>query len=187
MQKQSKSMNETAKKIVDTAERMIREGGYHSFSFRQIADELGVKSASVHYHFPTKESLGALVTRQYTKVFLESLGRPEDHKDPLGFYIGAFESSLKTNRSPCLCGVLAAESGRLPEEVCAALKTFKEENLKWLQEAVKIAAPKKSKRECEGIALVIFSALEGAINFAALTKNVGFLTQVGKAMRGMIG
>lgn len=180
-------MNETAKKIVDTAERMMREGGYHSFSFRQIADELGVKSASVHYHFPTKEVLGGLVTQRYTEAFLGSLGRPEDHEDPLGFYIAAFEGSLKANGTPCLCGVLAAESGRLPDEVCAALKTFTEENLKWVQGALKVELPGGRAQDYEGIALVVFSALEGAVNFAALTKDVGYLTQVGKALRGMIG
>ena len=106
-------MNETAKKITDIAERMIRDGGYHSFSFRQIADELEVKSASIHYHFPTKEALGELVTKRYTENFLASLGRPEEHKDPIGFYISAFETALKVDGRTCLCGVLAAESGRL--------------------------------------------------------------------------
>ncbi len=131
---------------------MIRDGGYHSFSFRQIADELEVKSASIHYHFPMKEALGELVTKRYTENFLEYLGRPEDHKDPIGFYIAAFENSLKADRRTCLCGVLAAESGRLPEVVCSALKQFTDENLKWLQDALKVVSPERSaaQRDCFG-------------------------------------
>ena len=66
-------MNERASQIIDSAIRMIRAGGYHSFSFRQIAAELGIKSASIHYHFPTKEDLGVALTKRYTENFVASL------------------------------------------------------------------------------------------------------------------
>ncbi|WP_157628311.1 helix-turn-helix domain-containing protein, partial [Ensifer sp. BR816] len=46
---------------MDAAEERIRRAGYSGFSFREIAADVGVKSASVHYHFPTKERLAAAV------------------------------------------------------------------------------------------------------------------------------
>ena len=51
--------------ILDVAERRIRAHGYNGFSFREIADEIGIKSASVHYHFPTKADLAAAVAKRY--------------------------------------------------------------------------------------------------------------------------
>ena len=47
-------MNEIAAAIMDAAERRMRIGGFNGFSFREIAADVGVKSSSVHYHFPTK-------------------------------------------------------------------------------------------------------------------------------------
>ena len=44
-------MTDTRLDILDTAEQRMRDVGYHSVSFRDLADDLGIKSASVHYHF----------------------------------------------------------------------------------------------------------------------------------------
>jgi TetR/AcrR family transcriptional repressor of nem operon len=61
--------SEKASEIMDAAERRIRTSGYNGFSFRQIAADVGVKSSSVHHHFPTKPALAAAVARRYTDRF----------------------------------------------------------------------------------------------------------------------
>jgi TetR/AcrR family transcriptional repressor of nem operon len=60
-------MNAMAESIMDAAERRIRLGGFNGFSFREVAADVGVKSSSVHYHFPTKERLAAAVVHRYTR------------------------------------------------------------------------------------------------------------------------
>jgi AcrR family transcriptional regulator len=67
-----------AEEILDVAERMARTGGYNGFSFREIAKAVGIKAASVHYHFPTKDELGAAVARRYTERFLATPGDASD-------------------------------------------------------------------------------------------------------------
>ena len=54
-------MSETPQRLMDLAEAHIRDAGYRGFSFRDLAAELGIKSASVHHHFPTKATLAAAV------------------------------------------------------------------------------------------------------------------------------
>ena len=54
----------TAKRLMDLAEAHIRESGYAGFSFRNLAAEVGIKSASVHHHFPTKAKMAAAVARR---------------------------------------------------------------------------------------------------------------------------
>lgn len=44
---------------MDIAEAHIREVGYWGFSFRDLAANIGIKSASVHHHFPTKAGMTA--------------------------------------------------------------------------------------------------------------------------------
>ncbi len=70
-------MSETAERLMDLAETRIREAGYRGFSFRDLAAEIGIKSASVHHHFPTKAGMAAAVARRYGERFFELVGRRE--------------------------------------------------------------------------------------------------------------
>ena len=54
-------MSGTAERLMDLAEAHIRDRGYAGFSFRDLAAEVGIKSASVHHHFPTKAKMAAVV------------------------------------------------------------------------------------------------------------------------------
>src|SRR6201996_9573655 len=67
-------MSDVKTAIMDAAERRIQLGGFGGFSFREIAADVGIKSSSVHYHFPTKEDLAAAVIRrwaEYTSEFID--------------------------------------------------------------------------------------------------------------------
>lgn len=124
-------------RILDAGERMARARGYNGFSFREVALEVGIKSASVHYHFPTKADLGAAIARRYTDRFLAGLppaDAPETApQEALGAYVAAFRRALNVDGLMCLCGILGAESDSLPASVAAEARRFFELNLDWLQ------------------------------------------------------
>ncbi len=120
---------DTVEKLLDATERRIRRNGYHAVSFRDLADELGIKSSSVHYHFRRKEDLGKAVVERYSKRFFEAL---DTSPDPLAAYCDVFERALEDDEAICLCGVLGAETRGLPVEVSAEVKRFFEDNLTWL-------------------------------------------------------
>ena len=50
---------DTKQTILEAARRVVQSRGYNALSFRELAKEVGIKSASIHYHFPTKGDLGA--------------------------------------------------------------------------------------------------------------------------------
>ena len=107
----------TAARILDVAERMARTGGYSGFSFREIATEIEIKPASVHYHFPTKADLGAALAERYTARFLKALGQPTD-APPAELrrrYVDAFRTALQADRLMCLCGMFGSEVQALPD------------------------------------------------------------------------
>ena len=55
---------DTAERILDVAEELLRTRGFNAFSYADVAAELGITKASLHYHFPGKGELGnALVNR----------------------------------------------------------------------------------------------------------------------------
>ncbi|MBC7984738.1 MAG: TetR/AcrR family transcriptional regulator [Candidatus Obscuribacterales bacterium] len=63
--------------ILKRAEGYLQAAGYASFSFRTIAADLGIKSASVHYHFKSKEDLGVAMLTTYRARFEEWSGSAE--------------------------------------------------------------------------------------------------------------
>lgn len=115
----------TADAIMDAAERRIRDAGYNGFSFREIAEEIGVKSASVHYHFPTKGALAAAVAHRYTERFLLSVdAEVASGSGAVEAWVAGFRRALKDDGKMCLCGALGAASRDLPEEVLIEARRF---------------------------------------------------------------
>jgi TetR/AcrR family transcriptional regulator, transcriptional repressor for nem operon len=118
-------MNDSAIAIMDAAERRMRTGGFNGFSFREIAADVGVKSSSVHYHFPTKEALAAAVIRRYTEDVAELIERGfETETDPVKVWTRAFRGTTFSENRICPCAVLGAASRDLPPEVATEVKAF---------------------------------------------------------------
>ena len=159
-----------ADEILDVAERMARAGGYNGFSFREIAKQVGIKAASVHYHFPGKEELGVAIARRYTERFLAALGPPDDPEATpeslIRRYVAAFRASLVDDGLMCLCGLLGAEIAHLPRPVAAEAKRFFQENLRWLTTVLE----RTDRLDGEGLArteaMHVMATLEGALILA---------------------
>jgi TetR/AcrR family transcriptional repressor of nem operon len=117
-------MSDISEAIMDAAERRMRIGGYGGFSFREIAADVGVKSSSVHYHFPTKEKLGAAVIRRYTERVVQYFDKElATGLNPIKVWTRAFRGTLHSERM-CPCTILAAGSRDLPPEVMAEVHRY---------------------------------------------------------------
>ena len=108
----------TADRVLDVAERLVQRRGFNGFSYADIAAEVGIKTASLHYHFPTKADLGRALVVRYTEVFGAALAAIQamdtSALDQLECYVRIFRDVLGADRM-CLCGMLAAEYATLPE------------------------------------------------------------------------
>jgi len=111
--------------IIDAAERRMQLGGFGGFSFREIAADVGIKSSSVHYHFPTKEDLAAAVIRRWaeeTSKFIDE--ELEKDPDPVRVWTNAFRCTALSEGRMCPCTVLGAAAQDLPAEVAREVKGF---------------------------------------------------------------
>lgn len=118
-------MSDMANAIMDAAERHIRAGGFGGFSFRDLASEVGVKSSSVHYHFPTKEKLAAAVVRRYKAYVSTHIDQlHESEPDPIKVWTTAFRGTVHSEKRMCPCTVLGAATQDLPPEVSAEVRGF---------------------------------------------------------------
>jgi TetR/AcrR family transcriptional regulator, transcriptional repressor for nem operon len=118
-------MKDVKTAILDAAERRIQLGGFGGFSFREIATDVGIKSSSVHYHFPTKEDLAAAVIRRWgeeTSKFVDEALQKDS--DPVRVWTKAFRSTALSEGRMCPCTVLGAASQDLPPQVAKEVKAF---------------------------------------------------------------
>jgi TetR/AcrR family transcriptional repressor of nem operon len=159
----------TAERILDAAERLVQTRGFNAFSYADVASELAVTKASLHYHFPTKAALGVRLIERYSEAFLNALAQIDEQeaqpRRKLGAYVDLYESVLRKNRM-CLCGMLAAEHGTLPKEMRAALKRFFDANEAWLSRVLEHGRKAKKLRftgPSSEHAWLLIGALEGAM------------------------
>ncbi len=149
---------------------MVRRGGYNGFSYREIAKRVGIKAASVHYHFPGKGDLGAAVARRYTERFLDNIGKADDPdakpSELLRRYVSAYRKGLIDEGLMCLCGMLGAEIAALPEPVAKETKRFFERNIEWLTQLFRRDDGETQSQEPRTKALRTIAALEGAVILA---------------------
>jgi TetR/AcrR family transcriptional repressor of nem operon len=125
----------TAERILDIAERLVQQRGFGNFSYADVARELGITKASLHYHYPGKAELGRALIDRYHERFLAALNRIDrERPDPpakLEAYADLYAEVLRGRRM-CMCGILAAEYPTLPEEMRRAVIRFFDHNQDWL-------------------------------------------------------
>jgi len=131
------STRETKGAVLDAAQEFLQTRGYHAFSFRDLADRVRIKTASVHYHFPTKGELcRALIARQRTRVAeafaaIDTLALDAGGK--LERYVGVFRNTLAAGNRMCLSGMLAADCGTLGPEIVGDLRASFDDHEVWLR------------------------------------------------------
>lgn len=155
--------------VLDVAERLIQTRGFNGFSYADVAAEVGITKASLHYHFPTKADLGLSLVRRYQESFEEALAglarKGGDTRTLLEGYAELYRSVLRKDRM-CLCGMLAAEHSTLPTPMQRALQTFFDANERWLAGVLE-AGRRKGELELAGAAReearLLVAGLEGAL------------------------
>jgi len=160
--------SDTVEKILASAEKQARIGGYNGFSFREIAKEIGIKSASIHYHFPTKADLATELTKRYTQhfeaMFSEISKNNQTLHSKLQAYANLFYEAAKTKGSMCLCGLFTAEIDILPDTVSDELKAFFQSHEKWLTaQLVEHNTPITKDQTHQKLARQIIANMEGAM------------------------
>lgn len=160
--------------ILDAAERRAEARGFNGFSYGDIAGELGVTTAAIHYHFSAKSDLGVELVTRYTASFLKAAAainaRHQSARDRLAAYAGLYEN-LMTQGRLCLCCILAAEYETLPSQMREPVMAFFGAHEAWLTEVVE-RGRERGEITVEGDAGEAAFALIGAMEGAMLVARV---------------
>jgi TetR/AcrR family transcriptional regulator, transcriptional repressor for nem operon len=125
----------TRSRILDVGERLIQIRGFNGFSYADVAGELSLTKASLHYHFPSKADLGEAIITRYAQRFAQALDAIDassgDAPAKLAAYANLYAEVLREERM-CLCGMLAAEYETVPGPIRSAVIDFLDHNEAWL-------------------------------------------------------
>lgn len=152
-------------KILAAATRIAQAHGYSGLNVRALADEVGIKAASLYHHFPSKADLAAAVAKRYwedSATTLDTLAaETSDPVASLRKYPETFRKSLESDNRMCLSSFMAAEYDDLPENVQGEVRAFADVNVAWLVRML-VSGGVASSTEAEPRARAIFAAVAGA-------------------------
>lgn len=134
---------DTKSDILNAAEHMARSTGFDGFSYADLADSVGIRKASIHYHYPTKGDLSLALIGRYRQVFLDRLAqitaRDTSAAARLLAYLDLYRHALDGGRSLCLCVALSVTQGALPEATKSELARFHRDVAQWLETVFRLA------------------------------------------------
>jgi TetR/AcrR family transcriptional repressor of nem operon len=150
--------------ILAAAKLVAQAHGYAGLNFRDLAKQVGIKAASIYYHFPSKAELAAAVAKRYWEdagAYLESVSHSSKPLDALRHYPETFRWALTNENRICLSSFMSAQFDDLPQAVRAEVRIFADVNIAWLKKtliAAKVATPKGAEKRAQAI----YSAIVGA-------------------------
>lgn len=125
----------TETQLLDVTQALIQERGFNAISYKDVAEAVGIRKASIHYHFPAKTDLGLALMKRYRSELDQALAQLDQQhqsaKARLRGFIALYRSTLD-KQAICLCGSLAADLRTLPEEMQDEVAAYLDRSAAWV-------------------------------------------------------
>jgi len=177
----------TQEKILTTAESLIQTMGYNAFSYKDIAQVVGIKTSSIHYYYPAKEDLAAAVIDWQLNRLSLSLNELKFNaslslqQKLLNFVDKVISLTVHDEMKMCLGGMLASDVISLTEKVKVKVRTFFNVMGKWIKEGISEGISDKEKLDIiqlEELSRYILVQLEGGLLMSRLYEDISYVETV---------
>lgn len=177
--------------LLEHASVLIRQRGYNGFSYRDLAELVGVKTSSIHYYFPAKDDLVLEVVRLYreraqTRLAAIDTGLPlveQAHR-----YVDPLRNGIELNQI-CLAGMLSAEVLALPDSIRSLLQAHFQMNEVWiagLLHRAEIARGQPYPVPPPALAKVLYGAIQNGIITARMSGSTDRLDAAADMLVGAV-
>lgn len=169
------SSTDNRTKVMQVAMQLAQTRGFNAFSYRDLAHEVGIKTSSIHYHFPTKDDLGVALMQEYTAAMMATMAEIQasqvSHIEQFRAFVSVFDSTAATGDQLCLAGMFGSAVETLTPELKAEVVRFFSVVEDWLTvflQAGRDAQAFTFANEPNELAAMILAALEGSLMTARL-------------------
>jgi len=163
--------------LLDAAQLLVQTRGHNGYSYRDLAAQVGIRTASIHYHFPTKTDLAVALVRRYREVIADAMANIAVEKtslaDRLDGVAAVYRHCLKSDGRICVAAALAGEFSSLPKEVQAELSRLITDSQVWIARFLTEGRTRgeiPSTSDPEALARLWYAALQGALAMARATE-----------------
>ena len=154
-------MSDTKTKILELAESYTQIKGFNAFSYLDLAAEIGIKAASIHYHFKSKDDLAFALVERAHEIFRNMDIEIDNPIERLIAVKDYFKSYIKNDKF-CLCGMMAAELQSISPKVKKKVDVYFTDYQLWLTKQFKALGHADANFQ----ALRFLSTLEGSLLIA---------------------
>jgi AcrR family transcriptional regulator len=167
---------DTREAILVLAEKLFHERGFRGFSYADLARELDVKPAAIHYHFPGKDELGTAIIERIRDRLQRIAQRFEQEQAPwplrLDTLFQYYRHLCQEHCGVCAIGVTATEADSISPAMQVQIRLLIKEVLNFLVQVLargRDAGDFRFEGRAEDRATLIFSAMSGALQLQRLT------------------
>ncbi|WP_395377853.1 TetR/AcrR family transcriptional regulator [Marinicella sp. W31] len=177
------NLNKTAHKILDAAEHYTQTQGFNDFSYKDLQRDVGVKTSTIHYYFPTKQDLAVTLVTRHIQNFLHKL-QLLDATQTTGMDkltgIGEIFLHVAQDNKFCLCGMLTSDMLSLPQEGVSELRRFYSEVESWIVKAIQQSQQEGQTpaMDAEQSAAHYLATLEGGLLIARARKDQAYMQSI---------
>lgn len=161
--------------VIAVAQRLMAQRGFAGFSYRDVAEEVGITTASIHYHFPSKTDLGEEAAHNYTETFMAQLGEPDDSDvtpaELLKRFVNLYSHTGLDGDGYCLCGTLSSTTDALPKSIRKLTRGFFEKQIEWLTQVLQRQKPYADQEEIEVRAWHLLALAQGLLMISRPKQN----------------
>lgn len=175
MDTKSKQLD-TKDKLIELSKNYIQTLGFNGFSFQTLADDLGIRKASVHHHFSSKEELGLALIAKYSDDFENWLLSIEQWSptEKIRSYFHVLNRFAKDECKICPNGVFASDYNTLPKSMKKKLIEFHLLQREWLQRTLEQGVDlREFKRDldCKWMTDLLMAATQGSLQLSRIRES----------------
>ncbi len=183
----------TAEHIINTATLLLQKNGFNAFSYHDISRQIGIKTSSIHYHFPGKHDLGKSIMKNYRALHNSELKRIDSESSnpvkKLQAFGELFICTLGDEFRMCPCGMLTTDINTLPEPIKEEVQGFFTDSEAWLASVLKTGIEQglfSIESNHNEFAKTLFASFEGAMLSARAFKDKARLSKTIKQLIKLI-
>ena len=184
---------DTRQRILDSAQRLTQTRSFHGFSFQDIADEVGVRKASLYHHFDSKDDVAVAMLKRAADWVRAELKKTEglEPKERLEAYFDIFHQIYGKGERMCPGGSFAAVFDAVSSPVQTAVHRFAKMHVDWLEDVVRDGVEQGQftigDQRPRDVAAQIAAAVQGALLVGRLSSDRHVLDVVVEGMRRYLG
>ncbi len=180
-----------AAEILAVTRQLLVKGGYNSFSYATVAEQVKITKASIHHHFAGKDALVTAVVAAYRQEVVDALtGLGQTLDDPLAelrAYVNYWAGCITRGESEfCVCVMLATEMPSIPGDVAAEVRAHFEFMTTWLASVIQRGLQRQqfhldASSNVTTAAQAVLSAVHGAMLLARVSGDASTFASVAHA------